>query len=53
MGAGKLAVGAWESSDLDAGVRESSDLAVGVREVLLLGWRNVVRSGMRERGQSA
>lgn len=31
MGAGKLAVGAWESSDLDAGVRESSDLAVGVR----------------------
>ncbi|CAM2796798.1 hypothetical protein COJE103337_03625 [Corynebacterium jeikeium] len=31
MGAGKLAVGAWESGDLDAGVRESSDLAVGVR----------------------
>lgn len=23
MGAGKLAVGAWESGDLDAGVRES------------------------------
>lgn len=31
MGAGRLAVGAWESGDLDAGVRESSDLAVGVR----------------------
>lgn len=50
MGAGKLAVGAWESGDL----------AVGVRGILLLGWgalllgrRNVVRSGIRERGQSA
>ncbi|SQI20368.1 hypothetical protein [Corynebacterium jeikeium] len=42
MGAGKLAVGAWESGDLDAGVRESGDLDAGVRESFA-GWAEECR----------